>query len=147
MTALVRASVAHAEAMAAIHALAFPPNGRWGAATMAQQLGMPGVFGWLAGPAGFVLTRVAADEAEILTLAVVPAQQRQGLGHALFQKACDQARAEGAVAILLEVAVGNAAALAMYRGAGLAEVGRRRDYYAVGADALVLRGTLNRSSV
>ena len=52
-----------------------------------------------------------------------------------------QAR-DGATAMFLEVATGNAAALALYTGAGFVEVGRRRRYYADGRDALVLRVNL-----
>jgi ribosomal-protein-alanine N-acetyltransferase len=44
--------------------------------------------------------------------------------------------------MFLEVATGNAAALALYRREGFVEVGRRRRYYADASDALVLRVNL-----
>jgi ribosomal-protein-alanine N-acetyltransferase len=142
MTELIAATVAHGKAMAAMHAAAFPAGQRWGADALGLQLSLPGAFGWLAGADGFVLARIAADEAEILTLAVVPARRRLGLAKALLLQAMLQAAARGAVAMLLEVAEPNAAARALYAGMGFVPVGRRRGYYAGGVDALVLRRDL-----
>ncbi len=127
-----------AEAMAALHALAFPPPERWDAATFANQLALPSVFGFVCPEAGFVLARVAADEAEILTLAVIPAARRGGRGHALLRAAEHKAAASGARKMFLEVAPANLAARALYSSAGYAEVGRRKNYYRDGSDALLL---------
>jgi ribosomal-protein-alanine N-acetyltransferase len=132
-------SLADSPALAELHAAAFPPAESWGAEAMALMLEMPGAFGLWQPGAGLVLARAAAGEAEILTLAVLPASRRRGLGAALLAGAMQGAVARGAGAMFLEVAVGNAAALALYRSLGFAEVGRRRRYYADGADALVLR--------
>lgn len=139
MTGIVRATPLHAAAMAAIHAAAFPPGERWGADAMALQLGQPGAFG-LIDPAGaLLLGRVAADEAEILTLAVAPPVRRQGRATALLRAAIAHVRGAGVRALFLEVGAGNAAAQALYAGGGFVEVGRRARYYADGSDALVLR--------
>ncbi|MBL6456055.1 GNAT family N-acetyltransferase [Belnapia sp. T6] len=134
-----------AAALAALHAAAFPPTEAWGPDAMALMLGMPGAFGLWEPGAGLVLARAVADEAEILTLAVAPARRRQGSGAELLAGAMQGAILRGAAAMFLEVAEGNAAALALYRAAGFAEVGRRRRYYADGADALVLRRDLSPS--
>jgi ribosomal-protein-alanine N-acetyltransferase len=91
---------------------------------------------------GFALARVAADEAEILTLAVVPAAQRRGAGAALLQAVMRAAAARGAAALFLEVSTANDAGLALYARAGFCEVGRRCRYYADGTDALVLTRAL-----
>ena len=64
------------------------------------------------GPFVTVEARVAADEAEVLTLAVAPAARRQGLGAALLETALLAAAAAGAGAMFLEVSTGNAAARA-----------------------------------
>ncbi|WP_439599287.1 GNAT family N-acetyltransferase [Falsiroseomonas sp.] len=130
------------EAAAALHAAAFPPGEAWGADAIALMLDLPGAFGLLRPGAGFVLARVAADEAEILTLAVHPAQRRAGLGGALLAEAMAGAVLRGATAMFLEVSERNAPARALYARSGFAEVGRRRRYYADGADALVLRRDL-----
>ena len=100
---------------------------------------MPGTFGLVEAQGGMLLARVAADEAEVLTLAVLPALRRQGLGRALLQAAMAEARRRGAASMTLEVAVDNVAARDLYTSAGFTQVGRRRRYYANGADALVLR--------
>lgn len=140
---MIPASAAAATAMAAIHAVAFPPGEAWDAPAFAAQLALPGVFGRLEPRGGLVLARVAGEEAEILTLAVVPDARRAGLGRALLAAAAADATARGAREIFLEVAVANRAAVTLYAAAGFAEVGRRRRYYADGQDALVLRAALS----
>ena len=128
--------------MAAIHAAAFPPVERWDALAFASQLGLPGSFGLIDQAGGFILARVAADEAEVLTLAVAPQSRRRGIGRALVAEAMVRGAARGAGAMFLEVARSNAAALALYGAAGFEPVGERRRYYPNGEDAMVLRRTL-----
>jgi len=147
MGGLVRAEVAHAAAMAAIHAECFPPVARWGAEAMELQLALLRAFGFIDAGGGFVLARVAADEAEILTLAVAPAARRRGLARALLRRAANEAAAAGATSLFLEVADDNAAARALYAAEGFTEVGRRRRYYPGGGDALVLRRAIGRGEV
>ncbi len=143
MTPSSRAATAgDAPALAALHAAAFPPAQAWGRDAIALLLAMPGAFGLWREGAGLVLARMAAGEAEILTVAVVPAARRRGHGTALLREGMAAARARGAGAMFLEVAAGNAPALALYAREGFVEVGRRRRYYADGADALVLRRDL-----
>ncbi len=142
---LLPATVADQAALAALHAAAFPPAEAWGADAMALMLEMPGAFGLWRPGAGLILARAAAGEAEVLTLAVPPSGRRRGLGTALLAGAMQGAVLRGATAMFLEVAAGNAAALALYRASGFAEVGRRRRYYADGADALVMRRDLSPS--
>ena len=132
------AQVANSPALAGLHASAFPPAEAWGADAMALMLEMPGAFGLWQPGGGLVLARVVAGEAEILTLAVTPARRRQGLGAALLAGAMQAAALRGATGMFLEVAAGNAGALALYRGFGFAQVGHRRRYYPDGTDALVL---------
>ncbi len=136
------AHASQAEALSAIHRAAFPPREVWGGDAIALQLVMPGTFGLVEVRGGMLLARVAADEAEVLTLAVLPALRRQGLGRALLQAAMAEARRRGAAAMTLEVAVDNVPARDLYQRAGFTQVGRRRRYYASGADALVLRAAL-----
>lgn len=143
---MIAATAADAPALAALHASAFPPAEAWGADAIRLMLELPGAFGLHRPGAGFVLARVAADEAEILTLAVAPGSRRAGHGAALLAGAMAAAVARGAVAMFLEVSEGNAAARALYEAAGFAEAGRRRRYYADGADALLLQRMLSPSS-
>ena len=134
--------------LAALHAEAFDEP--WSEAEMAALLGGSGVFALVAsgdeGPTGFVLYRSAADEAEILTLATVPAHRRRGVAGALVRGAAEAAASAGSRALFLEVSEDNTPALALYDRAGFSRVGRRGGYYARGserADALVLRRDLN----
>lgn len=133
--------------MAALHASAFRPAERWGVDAIVLQLELSGAFGLLAlqaadEPAGFVLARVVADEAEILTLAVHPSARRQGLANLLLQAAETQAELAGATSMFLEVADCNIGGRALYSGRRYRQVGLRRRYYASGADALVMRHDL-----
>jgi ribosomal-protein-alanine N-acetyltransferase len=95
---------------------------------------------------GFVLTRLAADEAEILTIAVDNALRRRGVGRLLLAGHMSRLPALGARALFLEVERANAPAIALYARFGFREVGRRPGYYRVGdgpkATALVLRRDL-----
>ena len=140
--AIERATPLHAAVLASIHQAALPQGESWGEDAIWLQLGLPGGFGLLDPRGGMLLGRVAADEAEILTLAVRPQVRRQGLAAALLAAALGEARARGARAMFLEVATGNAAARTLYARAGFTEVGRRVRYYADGSDALVLRVNL-----
>ncbi len=94
-------------------------------------------------PCGFVITRVAADEAEILSLGVAPPARRAGIGRALLDAAIACVRLANAGQLFLEVGEDNPAAQSLYRSAGFATVGRRSDYYrrADGkrVDALIMR--------
>jgi len=144
------ASLVDAADMAALHAGAF--DAPWREPDIAQILASPGGFGVVARdggrpPAGFILARAIAGEAEILTLAVDPASRRGGIGLALLTAAIGIAQENGAAAMFLEVADDNAAALALYARAGFAEAGRRRGYYrragGTAVDARVLRLDLN----
>jgi ribosomal-protein-alanine N-acetyltransferase len=128
----------HATALAAIHERAFDTGDVWNAAVMAGQLGMPGVKALIAGSSGMIMVRLARDEAEILTLAVVPEHRQQGVGSALLAAAAEAARSHGAEKLFLEVSTRNPAARGLYQAAGFVQVGRRRAYYADGSDALVL---------
>jgi ribosomal-protein-alanine N-acetyltransferase len=126
----------HAAAMAAVHAEVFP-EAPWPADHFAVLLGQPGVSGFIDTGGGLLLLRVAADEAEILTIGVTA--RRRGIGRRLLAQAIASARAAGATAMFLEVAADNKAANALYAGAGFVQVGERRGYYPDGGDALVLR--------
>jgi len=132
-----------AAALAAIHGAAFPPSEAWEEEAFRLQLGLPGVFGLIDAAGGMVLARVADEEAEVLTLAVVPVSRRHGLGGALLDAALREARDRGARAMFLEVSEANQTARRRYAEAGFVEVGRRRRYYADGADALLLRAALS----
>ncbi|MEO1722802.1 MAG: GNAT family N-acetyltransferase [Pseudomonadota bacterium] len=90
--------------------------------------------------------RFAADEAEILTIGVVPSARRSGLGRALLNAALAIAEGSGAASVFLEVAEDNTAARTLYDDTWFVEVGRRASYYlrrdGSRVDALILRRDL-----
>jgi ribosomal-protein-alanine N-acetyltransferase len=105
-----------------------------------------GVFGFVVrgdDPAGVLICRTIAGEAEILTVGVAPWARRQGVGLALMTAAIGVAREMGAQAMFLEVDVGNAPAVTLYERLGFVRAGLRKGYYDRGAkgraDALVMR--------
>lgn len=136
---MYRASAADCELMAAIHASAFAAADAWSRDVFSLQLALPNVFGLVCLSGGTILVRVAADEAEILTLAVNPAVRRGGIGGGLLRKATKRAAAMGATAMFLEVSVANNPARLLYTQMGFVEAGARPNYYSDSSDALVLR--------
>ncbi len=145
--ALVRAGAASLLVLEALHGACFQPG--WDAVEMARLLAMPGAYGVIAtqaqadsgpAPAGFLLGRAAAGEAEIISLAVLPGKRQRGIGGALLADFIQQMRAHEVTEIFLEVAVDNAAALSLYRRQGFVPAGMRKAYYtASGGDAYVMR--------
>lgn len=139
--ALRRAGLAEAGLCAGLHAACFPAS--WDDGAFAQFLGAPGALVLLAAPGadaspqGLLVTRIAADEAELIALGVVPAYRRQGMARALLLAAMTALRQAGAKRLFLEVEDGNEAALGLYRSLGAVPVGRRPRYYAHGADAAI----------
>ena len=95
---------------------------------------------------GFIVSRRALDEAEILTLVVDPRTRRHGCGQRLLTSHLSRLSGLGVTSLFLEVDQANAAALTLYRRHGFVEKGVRKGYYAKSdgtrADALVMRRSL-----
>jgi len=91
---------------------------------------------------GFILSRLTAGEAEILSVAIAPAWRGRGFARPLLDLHLRRLAGLGARAVFLEVDEQNAPACRLYRQRGFYEVGRRRGYYDSGATALVLRRDL-----
>lgn len=95
--------------------------------------------------AGYVGSQTVLDAADMMNLAVSPAYRRQGIGQALVDALVDHLRTNGVIALLLEVRVSNAQAIALYNKLGFEQVGRRPKYYHnPREDALILRKELVR---
>ena len=101
-----------------------------------------GLFAKAWDAAGFIVSQLAADEAEILTLGVRKDSQRHGIARRLVEATARAAKKAEVRRLFLEVGRGNVAALGLYTGLGFKEVGRRKGYYehpgAAPEDALVL---------
>lgn len=98
------------------------------------------------GLAGFMLSRRALDEAEILTVVVDPRARRQGCGERLLASHLARLPRDGVTTLFLEVSESNVAALALYRRLGFVQIGKRSNYYAqpdgTRANALIMRRSL-----
>ena len=97
--------------------------------------------------AGFLMWRQVADEAEILTIAVLPTHRGRGFGQRLLKAFYEQARVAGVRDVFLEVRADNKAAERLYTKAGFDRVGRRKNYYggrgAEKQDALIMKYSLD----
>ncbi|MGA7788187.1 MAG: GNAT family N-acetyltransferase [Xanthobacteraceae bacterium] len=91
---------------------------------------------------GFILSRQAAGDAEILSVAIAPAWRRRALARPLLDLHLRRLAGLGIRAVFLEVGKDNAPARALYKRAGFREVGQRQGYYSGGMAALVLRRDL-----
>ena len=128
-----------------LHYACFPED-PWNSSALAEIMNLTGFFGRIAWldemPAGFVLAVDLRKECEILSLGVLPKRRREGIGSTLLDSVCSEGHMRGAECIVLEVAVDNSAAVALYTGRGFMPVGHRRNYYRQASrriDALVLQ--------
>lgn len=146
--AFLEASPRDAGAIAALHAASFHRG--WSEqevetllidrAVIAHRVLLGGKF------TGFILSRQAADEAEILSVAIAGNRRGRGFARGLLTLHLRRLAGLGTRSVFLEVDENNAPAIRLYRRAGFREVGRRPNYYP-GADgkpatALVLRRDL-----
>jgi ribosomal-protein-alanine N-acetyltransferase len=142
--ALAAARPRDAAAIAALHAASFHRG--WAEDEVYALLADKAVVGHRAtvrrAMMGFVLSRTAADEAEILSLAVAPAWRGRGLSRPLLDFHLRALAGLAVRAVFLEVDEHNAPARRLYAGAGFRQVGQRRGYYASGGTALILRRDL-----
>jgi len=79
--------------------------------------------------AGFLIGRCAADEIEILNIAVSRAHRRRGIGSKLLESALEFSRITDSARACLEVRASNGPAIALYARHGFIECGRRAQYY------------------
>lgn len=80
--------------------------------------------------AGFAMLRLAADEAELITIAVDPRWRKKGVGRALMNAMLDDLTMTASRKLFLEVAADNPAALKLYAAHGFAKISERQGYYA-----------------
>lgn len=78
---------------------------------------------------GFVLTRCVADEAEVMTLAIIASSRRKGVAGLLFEHHLDRLRSFRMVKVFLEVGEDNHPARRLYSRFGFQAVGVRNGYY------------------
>lgn len=146
--AVVPATPHDVAALAALHGASFHRG--WDEAEFADMLGRTDtlVHVMRRGRAvvGFVASRIAADESEILSIALQPSERGRGLSGALLRSHLGHLAGRGVKTVFLDVEEHNRPALALYARLGFRQVGRRERYYRdpAGAQtaALVLRRDL-----
>jgi len=78
-------------------------------------------------------------EADILTVAVLPAYRRQGIAKEFMRQIEEYAVEREASAMMLEVELSNESAIKLYESLGYMKISVRMDYYGPGKDAHVMR--------
>jgi ribosomal-protein-alanine N-acetyltransferase len=145
---LTEAGPRDATALAALHGAAFRRG--WSEDEFERLLLDPSVLAHRATldqrPVGFIISRMAAGEAEILSVAVARAQQRRGLARRMLDLHLRRLAGLGVRTVFLEVDDDNVPARRLYARNAFREVGRRDGYYpragSAGGAALVLRRDL-----
>lgn len=136
-TSVREAQVADCDTLSELHGEAFRRG--WSAAEFEALLVQEGVHALIADhgrwwkrrqPAGFVLYRMAVDEAEILSIAVARACRRRGIARQLMDEALRDLYRERVRVLHLEVEDGNLAAMGLYQALDFRETNRRPGYYA-----------------
>ncbi len=126
----------------------------WSASALQQLVAEPNtrlvVIGKRASPVAMGIVRHVVDEAEILTICVVPAARGAGFGRKVMDYMISIAQRNGAGQVFLEVAEDNIEALGLYKSLDFQKVGRRSNYYAnndgPGKTALILRREISKVS-
>lgn len=98
------------------------------------------------GAIGGFIVALSAPTGHVVTIDVLPAARRSGVGSMLLSAAEDRLRATGSKAVGLETAVDNLAALSFYKRHGYSVVRTWPRYYPTGVDALVLKKILQHNS-
>jgi ribosomal-protein-alanine N-acetyltransferase len=78
---------------------------------------------------GFAVSRMAADEAELLSIAIDAAQRGRGLSRTLLLTHLGHLAGRGVHKVFLEVEENNQPARRLYERAGFEAIGRRERYY------------------
>lgn len=146
--AFSEATVADAHAIAALHAASFHRG--WSEDEIERLLLDTSILTHRAEIrrklAGFIMSRIVGNEAEILSVAVSSSWQGRGLARRLLRLHLGRLAGRSVKTVFLEVEEGNARAIKLYRNAGFYEVGRRPGYYPNGpsgpSNALTLRRDL-----
>jgi [ribosomal protein S18]-alanine N-acetyltransferase len=145
-TVLSEAGPADGRALAALHSASF--HHPWSDGDFLKMLRDRSIVAHRASVAdkvvGFIISRMVAGEAEVLSIAVGASRRGKGLGGQLLDLHLRRLAGLGVCAVFLEVAEDNMPARALYRRAGFRDVGRREGYYdaSKGPAALVLRRDL-----
>lgn len=92
---------------------------------------------------GYAGVAVAANQADVQTIAVLESHRGAGIGAAMLTELLEEARRRGARDIFLEVREDNPVARRLYERFGFESIGTRRRYYDDGTDAIMMKRKLD----
>jgi len=95
------------------------------------------IIGW-----GGIMAVGEGTEADILTLAVIPEFRGRGIARAILRDFMAWGLSQKVSAFMLEARLNNEEAIGLYESEGFVKVSERRNYYAPGVDAVVMRKEL-----
>lgn len=93
----------------------------------------------IVGQTGFIVWRNTLDDAEIISIGVIPDARRTGTASAMIQMVKQDAKQNGVKNILLEVDEHNTPAIELYKKCGFTNVGMRPHYYENGHNAIIMK--------
>ena len=133
MTSVIALDRKDADAMAVLHAAAFPVGEAWTASAFKDLFNQATTLARGVRDGGelvaFVLVQFVKGDAEILTLATAAEAQRRGYARALIEGLEHDLRTADLSKWLLEVRSDNSGAMAFYKRLGFRKDGTRRNYY------------------
>lgn len=138
----------HAKALSALHKGCFAKG--WGHLEFESFFERAGVFAAIAYhkdvPVGFVLCWLIGEQCDLLSMGVLEANRRDGVGLLLLNYALANAKSLGGHYMMLEVNANNAAAQTLYEAQGFEKFSIRKGYYTnpdgTLADAVCMRKAL-----
>lgn len=126
-------TLADTDRLAELHHAAFPPGEAWSVRQFKDLMAQDSVMARAIVQGGeivsAVLIQIAADQAEILTLATAPDHRRSGYAAQLLDMTEREMASRGIEIWLLDVAADNAPAINFYQRNGFSTDGHRRGYY------------------
>ena len=118
----------------------------WSGRMFEEELAQPGRTWWVAHDrgsiVGFAGGMLAGDRLEVMDVAVDESRRHEGIASRLLARLAYDGQTLGATEISLEVHDANDAACGLYESLGFERVGRRRNYYGPGNDALIMTAAL-----
>ncbi len=137
-----------AENFAVIHKSCFgSPSAFFSSSFILSLIQNPNVKFINEGQKGFCLVRRSDEEAEIITMAVKPEFQQQGVGYSMLRKAILLLSKTNCEQIFLEVASDNIAGIKLYSKAGFHSCGIRKNYYHISNHEIVDAITMTKNLV
>ncbi|MBQ7185741.1 MAG: ribosomal protein S18-alanine N-acetyltransferase [Alphaproteobacteria bacterium] len=88
---------------------------------------------------GFIVWRTVLDESEIITIGVHPDARGTGIAIAMIGLMENEIKKNGASKIFLEVSHTNTPAIKLYEKCGFGQIGKRKNYYSDGTDAILMQ--------